>query len=94
MTNQRAIMVHSIPTDILLNTACMQDAIHMEYLCFPIDHNSIRLNEAILEGSAFEIDLRKTATTLRVTRTTNSATSVGHRSQNHHGPQGWRKSHS
>lgn len=61
--NTAPVLVHSDPTDLLLNTARMRDAIHMEKLRFPIDPDLIQLDNAIHEGAAIEIDVRKAVAT-------------------------------
>lgn len=57
--NTAPVLVHSVPTDLLLNTARMRDAVHMEKLRVPIDPALIQLDNAIHEGAAVEIDVRK-----------------------------------
>lgn len=56
---KRPIVSHFVPTDMLLNTARMRDAVHMEPLRFPIDPANVGLDDAILQGSSLEVKVRK-----------------------------------
>lgn len=57
---KRPVVTHFVPTDMLLNTARMRDAVHMEPLRFPINPENIALDDAILQGSTLEVQVRKT----------------------------------
>ena len=52
-------IVHNQPGDLLLNTARMRDAIHMEKLRYPIHADSIQMEDAIMAGVTQEINVRK-----------------------------------
>ncbi|KAH9071129.1 hypothetical protein EDB83DRAFT_2221412 [Lactarius deliciosus] len=59
-TNQtRAVVVHTIPEDLLLNTSRMHDAARFNQYRFPIDVASLDFNSAIMNGARQEVDSRK-----------------------------------
>lgn len=57
--NTRPAVLHHNTNDLLLNTARMRDAVHMNQLRFPINPNSIDIENAVYEGAALEVDIRK-----------------------------------
>jgi len=57
----RAVIVHNMPEDLLLNTTRMHDASHFSRHRIPIDIMSLNLDLAIMSGAQQEIDSRKRA---------------------------------
>lgn len=53
------IVVHSNPTDLILNTARMHDAMHFDLLREHIDSTTFETDLTIIQGAQQEIDARR-----------------------------------